>query len=604
MAVMGIILGILVPAFVGVGAYYQWEVMPYVLITSVIAFVVLLAWGKIPAKYYPYFIYSMTLSLMWQTSMLGVHIIGSDMQGEYYSSSVVLQDGVWHPTAHYGTQSSTSFVVGWLAPNLAGFLNIDVVWIYKIILPIIFSFALIFLYYAYCKQIGERKAVLACVFFMVVPIASLEVVQIGKMMVAEMFMALAVMLLVIKLKWYWQLSLFVVATVGTMFSHYTVGIALVAYIGGILIIRLILLLFKRYFVVRVMPISFLAVALVIVLGSGIAYYSVADEGVIMKVMKNVVPVYTLIVADTVEDVVKTVPSSNSGAITGKVGSSSTVINESEIPDNYIGKMQTQEALIKTATGFDFADASISGKAFRIIQYLTQLLIILGLIRLVFWYKKYQFTADFTAGVLASFVLLMLCVFLPEFSLTINATRFYQLALFFVAPVFILSFDFMDKKWILPTVIVVYFIFTSGLVFEVTKSEAINRVDTPYSASLSAKRTGVYATYTEDDLKAVKWLVSQKEQSPIVSDYNGGLLVAAYIGLDRIRAEGLRYNINFTKIPDKAYIYLTSWNTETGKFLDAVAHVRGGAGLRECKDLPVLNYKVVYQSGNAVIMQNK
>ena len=42
-----------------------------------------------------------------------------------------------------------------------------------------------------------------------------------------------------------------------------------------------------------------------------------------------------------------------------------------------------------------------------------------------------------------------------------------------------------QKWILSGILIVYFVFTSGLVFELTKSESTDKLETPYSSRLSS-----------------------------------------------------------------------------------------------------------------------
>jgi nicotinamidase-related amidase len=54
----------------------------------------------------------------------------------------------------------------------------------------------------------------------------------------------------------------------------------------------------------------------------------------------------------------------------------------------------------------------------------------------------------------------------------------------------------------------YFLFTSGLVFEVTASEMEGNVDMPYSLALSGERTGVLEIYTDGDVDCAKWLVGE------------------------------------------------------------------------------------------------
>lgn len=599
--IIALVTSIILAVSVAIGAHIGTIITPFILVSAIIIFIILVYLNKINSRNYPIYIYTITLCLMWQTTMLGQHIIGSDMAGEFYSSNTVFNDGIWHPSLHYGTQSSTSIVVGWLVPHIASIFHIGVVWVYKIVLPLVFSFVTVILYYAYRKQIGDKKAALSCIFFMVIPIASLEVAQIGKMMVAEVFFALFVLLLVIKIKWYWQLLLLLISTILTILSHYTVGFSIIAYLSGILLIRLVLLLVRNWGLIkiRVIPIWIALVVLISSLVCCVIYYSIADEGVIMQVMKKVVPVYSTVVANTIGIDIDNIETDSEVILMAD-----KAVKEANIPDGYIDKLKDQEALVKTAIGFDFSEVSTLGKVFRCIQYLTQLCIIIGGIWLLFNYKKYKFTTEYIAGIIASYILLAMCIFVPQFSIIINVTRFYHIALFFLAPVFIICFDSFKKyKNILPIIIVIYFIFTSGFVYEIMKYNVSDKLDIPYSASFSAKRTGVYATYSQDDVNAVNWIVSNGDKDlMVVSDYNGVLLISAYFGISKIRVDGAWSNLNYEDMPQHCYIFITSWDNETGFYVNSVQGIRCGAGFRQIKKMPKLIYEEVYRSGNSVILK--
>ena len=563
-----------------------------------IIIVILLVWrNKIQPQMYPFYIFFLSLGLMWQASMFGAHVIGSDMHGEYFVSRTILAEGSWDIAKHYGTQSSTSIVVGFLVPYLSRVFHIDILWIYKAFLPFLFSLTPVVLYYIYKQAIGEKMGFYAAMFFMIVPVTTLEIVQIGKSMVAELFMALALLAILVRNKNKPnKLSLIVVITafsLTAMLAHYTVGIALLAYLLGIFLVRFITNWIPKWqlFFKKAVPLVVLPVVLVVIGGASYAYYSYADEGVIVKVMARVVPVYSRIISNTASE-----------AAGGLNVLTPTNPARPEATGNIF---QRQEVLIQTAIGMDFVGASIPGKAFRITQYLTQLLIVAGGIALFFVHRRYKFTAEFVAAIWASYLLLAMCVFIPEFSNIINATRFYHIAIFFLAPMFVLGATVLFKKEVvLVLVLIIYFLFTSGLVFEVTKSSRISQIDTPYSVGLSADRTGVIATYAKSDVRAIEWLESNIQgDTMVVGDYNGWHLVSAYRGVKRVRADQARFNPTFDNLPDKpAYIFVTDWNNRHGKYIDSLRGVRGGAGLRQSYPLPEFDYPVVFQEGNTIIYE--
>ena len=84
-------------------------------------------------------------------------------------------------------------------------------------------------------------------------------------------------------------------------------------------------------------------------------------------------------------------------------------------------------------------------------------------------------------------------------------------------------------WVAVGILLSYFVFTSGLVYEVSGSNVTDKFIVPYSASLSGERTGLMSVYTKDDIKCAEWLAYKSDQSvPIVGDGGSWLLMKGYI----------------------------------------------------------------------------
>lgn len=153
-----------------------------------------------------------------------------------------------------------------------------------------------------------------------------------------------------------------------------------------------------------------------------------------------------------------------------------------------------------------------------------------------------------------------------------------------------------QKWILSAILLVYFVFTSGLVFEVTKSEVIGSMDVPYNFALSAERTGIVGVFTENDRKCAEWLMTNTDgKSPIYADINGFLLLTGYIEPYTQLEEPIAGKV---EMQDSGYIFLTEWNIRHNEM---VLH-SGQPGMRICTPLPELikEKRIIYQSGLAVV----
>jgi len=153
-----------------------------------------------------------------------------------------------------------------------------------------------------------------------------------------------------------------------------------------------------------------------------------------------------------------------------------------------------------------------------------------------------------------------------------------------------------QKWILSGILIIYFVFTSGLVFELTKSESVDKLDTPYSSRLSAERTGIVGVFTEDDIACAEWLaINTDGESPIYADINGFLLLTGHIEPYTQLQEPIVGKIDMSS---RGYIFLTEWNIRHDKM---VLH-SGQSGFRVYAEFPeaIQEQDVIFKSGAAVI----
>lgn len=148
------------------------------------------------------------------------------------------------------------------------------------------------------------------------------------------------------------------------------------------------------------------------------------------------------------------------------------------------------------------------------------------------------------------------------------------------------------------VLLAYYIFTSGVVYELTNSDTTINFGVPYSLGLSAERTGLAGIFNDDDIKCAKWMVENWDgETIIVADYNGSRLLVQYSS----KFGDKFYNLQFEELPEKCYIFMSAWNVEHDKY------VMGSiVGLRELRDLPKCDCDcdckcpVVFQSGKSTI----
>ncbi|MCJ7805190.1 DUF2206 domain-containing protein [Patescibacteria group bacterium] len=431
-----------------------------ILVVAVIT--ILVATEVIKAKHYPYCIGIMALGLVYSTTMLGDYVVGSDIQGELAVSQIALSTG-WdflNGTTSGGIGGSiTSIVMGFLVPWLSKLSSIDAIWIYKAILPLFLVGVPVILYYAFKEQIGSKRAFYASLFFIVMPVYSLEIAQIAKSMVAEFFFALMILAMVGNWSLWYKGTIILTCLILTIICHYTVGIAALLYLLGIVMVRLAtskskwgLFSFKR------IPVAILSIIFILCSGTFYVYYHYASKGAINQQLSFVSSSYSTLASNRLDEA-KAKHEEEKADVADekkKIGTSSMAVSSnitvSKEADNPSEAANPSEAiatdvepyskehghLVLAGTGLDFIGQPIEGKIFRIVQYLTQLLIVIGAGYLLFRHSRYKFTAEFTAGVGCSFVLLLCGVFVPHFDLLINITRIYHMSLFFLAPMLVLG----------------------------------------------------------------------------------------------------------------------------------------------------------------------
>ena len=216
--------------------------------------------------------------------------------------------------------------------------------------------------------------------------------------------------------------------------------------------------------------------------------------------------------------------------------------------------------------------------------ITMLFIILGVLRWILRRQEMKFSQAYIAFSVGGIVLVGVAVLIPCFSLAaLDMTRIYHLSLFFLSPFCILVgeavfrwmprlFRFRLSKRLaisLLTLIVLipYFLFTSGFIFEVTKDYptslplSITRVDN--SGDENAKTAFDYLHNREQNVSSAKWLSRYKvDLAPVhVNRYHHCSVLASY----GMMPESLRYLTSHTRLNRGDYIYLGYLNVVDGLF---------------------------------------
>jgi uncharacterized membrane protein len=638
---------------------YQNNILLLACLIAIAAIVGLAAFGKfIQPEVYPLAVFVISLCLLYQTTLMSPYPIGTDIYSEYYFYRHVVGSGFWDASFPSTINSCTSTSI--LAPVYSLLLNIDGVWVFKAIYPLLFSLMPLAMYHIFSQQMSSKKAFLAVFLFVSVPTFSLEMIALCRQQIAELFFVLFIMLLVDKkLNLGPKLTLVIIFVMSIPVSHYTLGMIGLIYFG--LFLPLVLVIKNRTFQklwgwvtkkagglprsltsTQALPVKIGIIAVVVYFVFTFVWFGIVASGVNLSLVKMLFQWQAAGAATEVSQMASQIAGPSQIA----TGPSQIATGPGQMPAGV-----RLDPFISAAFGLDYPQVSPQGKGFRIFQYITQLFLIVGCLRLIFMPKKLRFTAEYIAVSVVSALLILACIFLPGFANALNTTRWYHIALITLAPFCMLGGEaiclvlgfiwrkmaqmFRGISWraeskqtslvktedsqgalrfMALAVLIPYFLFTSGLIYEVTGMQITDRIDTPYSIALSSYRLDLAGVFYWRDGAAAGWLAEKK------TDYNSKVYVdfhtfrlLSYAGfstssnrLSTLSSSQLSgFPADAKDYKNNNYIYFSTWNISKKKVTFATL-----PGLRtyiSFDDIPGLtmaigNKNKIYNNGGAQILR--
>jgi len=182
--------------------------------------VLLIAFDKvIPSKLYPLAVFVIALSLLFQYTLISAWLTGADILSEWGLANAVLNTGVWNPSLPSQYNGMLSVVV--LAPIYSLISGIDLVWVFKLVYPVILALVPVGLYQIFRRQLNEKVAFLSCFFFVSFAPFYVQMTTLARQEVAELFFVLLILLLVsTEMNRRIQSALFLVFGLSLVVSHY------------------------------------------------------------------------------------------------------------------------------------------------------------------------------------------------------------------------------------------------------------------------------------------------------------------------------------------------------------------------------------------------
>ena len=221
-----------------------------------------------------------------------------------------------------------------------------------------------------------------------------------------------------------------------------------------------------------------------------------------------------------------------------------------------------------AIGFGPGAVGVEQHISRALYYATFLFIVVGVVQLITNLRKTRFQLEYVAFSLTSMVLLAMSVILPYFASAINMSRFYHIALFFLAPFCVLGGEAIFRwlfrifslrrvrglatstylRLVVILVLVPYFLFQIGFIGTLTGS-----IQT-MTLSLYEKD---HNFFTQPETRAREWLGEVVEDAGDFAIYSDSY--AQMPLFQKFAGRSILLPFDADKIPQDSYIFLRRWN---------------------------------------------
>jgi uncharacterized membrane protein len=479
------------------------------------------------------------LSLLLSSTLISKDLLGWDVHQEFNLSLDVLRSGVWHPEIQSQYNSVLSITI--LPGMISSVSSVDLIWIFKVIFPALFSLVPVVLYRVYRSILGPEASFLCSFLFASYPAFYLELISLARQEVATILLVLALLIFFSP-----NINegargkiLTLLMTVGIVTAHYSVAYIYLA----LLTLSFVLSVISKSSspLVRA-PILLLAGVITLYwYGLFVSPYELISLGQLFSWLVNGI-LYDFL----------------------SPGARPAILS--------MALSQYRPGLL--------------GGLNRALYYATNLVIVLGF--LIFIRKKRKTIAEarIYSLLVMAFMLLGLSVLLPYFAASLDIQRIYLLVLLFASPCFVIGLEAFGRllgrlqlpsrrvriphvtiqlRWVpAVTILLCYFMFTSGWVWAVTMTA-------PSSFILDSSRM---ASYPDDSVKAyffsyftapqdiagARWLKQYATTDRVVcADSNSrSNVLTSYGGLSRGLSSGpmLPSSCDFAR----AYVYLSLLNT--------------------------------------------
>jgi uncharacterized membrane protein len=479
------------------------------------------------------------LSLLLSSTLISNDLLGWDVHQEFNLSSNVLASGVWHPEIQSQYNSVLSITI--LPAMISSVSNVDLIWIFKVIFPLLFSLVPVVVYRVYRSVLAPEAAFLCSYLLASYPAFYLELISLARQEVATILLVLALFVF-----FFPSISegsrgtlLTLLMTVGIVTAHYSVAYIYLALLALSFVLSMVSK--SSSSLVRAPILLFVGVITAYWYGLFVSPYELISLGQLFSWIANGI-LYDFL----------------------SPGSRPAILS--------MALSQYRPGLL--------------GGLNRAFYYAMNLTIVLGFFAFIRKRGKTAAERRIYPLLVMAFILLGLSVLLPYFAASLDIQRIYLLVLLFASPCFVIGLEGFGRllgrlrlpthrvrmpptriqfRWVpAATILLCYFMFTSGWMWAVTMTAPSSFVlDSSRMASYPDDSVKAYffSYYTvPQDIAGARWLKHYSTADrDVCADWNSRLnVLTSYGGLSRGLSGGpmLPSSCNFAR----AYVYLSLLNT--------------------------------------------
>lgn len=538
----------LLPFFAIVGTYIrnEYHMVTLLFLLLVLIAVIGLAVGfdrLIPASCYPLAVYTIALSLLYHTSLISEYIWGYDIHHELHLANNVLMPGIWDMTIPYNTNAMLSVVM--LVPTYSLICDLDPVWVFKILYPLLFALVPLGLYRAIEKQTNSKIGFFSVFFFVSFFTFYTEMISLARQQIAELFLALTVLAMVDKSMDRGRRT-FLMVTFGfaMIVSHY--GLSYIYLFS--LIPAWLLLILPDY-----LPSGILE-RLRGMAGALVRDPLAPQETASRSGLRTLVLPYILVFAVLTYLWYSTVAEGTAFATIAGIGDKiiSTLFAESFNPATVQGMhILTSQSVTPLHS------------LAKIVHIATQGLIAVGLFATLTRRDRWRIEPEYLAVSLVFFLINIAGIAVPFFASSLNTSRLYHITLILLAPFAIIggialyetvagriraatALPLMGTAFqALSAFFVVFLLFNTGLIYQVTD-------DSPTSMALET--SGDKPVFNGKEVQGARWLLSEGNERPIYVDGTRWWLLLGF------NPDHQRYlPANASLVEPGSYLYFGTYN---------------------------------------------